>query len=186
MTGEVNKVNRGQLDNLTYNHEELVDIGIRIKNDYRCATLGPSTVKTIRRLRLNRQGHRGGGRRRSKHRGQSGSNKNMLAIVPITKRIPLKNKDSTQIWMSLFNAQSIHGKDGAIVGYLLSNNISMAIVTESWLCNNDEDASMLCTSEFCTGLFLAVPSNRKDRKGGGILMIHKKSYKVNLVEEVFT
>ena len=86
MTGEVNKVNRGQLDNLTYNHEELVDIGIRIKNDYRCATLGPSTVKTIRRLRLNRRCHRGGGRRRSKHRGQSGSNKNMLAIFPITKR----------------------------------------------------------------------------------------------------
>ena len=63
----------------------------------------------------------------------------------------MKNKDSTQIRMSLFNAQSIHGKDGAIVEYLLSNNISMAIVTESWLCNNDEDASMLSTSEFCTG-----------------------------------
>ena len=185
MAGEVSKVNKGHLDNLTYNHDELVDIGMKMKNDYRCDTLSPITVKTIRRLRLNRKGHRGG-RRKIQHRGQSGVNKNMLVPVPITKRIPLKNKDSTHIQMSLLNAQSIHGKDGAIVEYLLSNNISMAIITESWLWNNEEDASRLSTSEFCTGLFSAVPSNRQDRKGGGILLVHKKSYKVNVVDEVFT
>ena len=54
MTGEVSKVNKGHLDNSTYNHDELVDIGIRMKNDYKCATLSPSTVIIIRRLRLNR------------------------------------------------------------------------------------------------------------------------------------
>ena len=56
MAGEVSKVNKGHLDNLIYNHDELVDIGIKIKNNYRCATLSPLTVKTIRRLRLNRRG----------------------------------------------------------------------------------------------------------------------------------
>ena len=110
----------------------------------------------------------------------------MLVPVPINKRIPLKNKESAHIQISLLNAQSIHGKDCAIVEYFLSNNISMAIITESWLQNNEEDASRLSTSEFCTGLFSAVPSNRQDRKGGGILFVHKKSYKVNLVDEVFT
>ena len=54
MAGEVSKVNKGHLDNLTYNHDELVDIGIKMKNDYRCATVSPLTVKTIRKLRLNR------------------------------------------------------------------------------------------------------------------------------------
>ena len=57
---------------------------------------------------------------------------------------------------------------------------------ESWLQNNEEDVCRLSTSEFCTGLYSAVPSNRQHRKGGGILLVHKKSYKVNLVEEVFT
>ena len=98
----------------------------------------------------------------------------------------MKNKDNTHIRMSLLNVQSICGKDGAIVEYLLSNNISMAIITESRLQNNDENACRLSTSEFCTGLFSAFPSNRQDRKGGGILLVHKKSYKVNLVDEVFT
>ena len=110
----------------------------------------------------------------------------MLVLVPITKKIPLKNKDNTHIRMSLLNAQSIHVKDGAIVEYFLSNKISMAIITESWLQNSEEYACRLSTSEFCTGLFAAVPSNRQDRKGGGILLVHKKSYKVNLIEEVFT
>ena len=110
----------------------------------------------------------------------------MLVPVPITKKIPLKNKDNTHIWMSLLNAQSIHGKDGIIVEYLLSNNISMTIIMESWLQNNEEDACRLSTLEFCTGLFSAFLSNRQDRKGGGILLVHKKSYKVNLVDEVFT
>ena len=70
--------------------------------------------------------------------------------------------------------------------YFLSNNISMAIITESWLQNNEEDACMLSTSEFCTSPFSAIPSNRQDRQGSGILLVHKKSYKANLIDEVFT
>ena len=110
----------------------------------------------------------------------------MLVPVPITKKIPLKNKDNTNIRMSLPNIQSIWGKDGAIVEYFLSNNISMAIIMESWLQNNEEDACRLNTSKFCTSLFSAIPSNRQDRKDGGILLVHKKSYKANLIDEVLT
>ena len=51
MAGEVSKVTKGHLDNQTYNHDELVDIGIKMKNDYRCTILSPFTVKAIRRLR---------------------------------------------------------------------------------------------------------------------------------------
>ena len=110
----------------------------------------------------------------------------MLVPVPTAKKIPLKNKDNTHTRMSLLNAQSIRGKDGAIVEYFLSNNISMAIITESWLQNNKEDACRLSTSEFSTSLFSAIPSNMQDRKGGGILLVHKNSYKANLIYEVFT
>ena len=81
------------------------------------------------------------GRKKEKFTWETkGVNKNMLVPVPITKKIPLKNKDNTHIRMSLLNAQSIWGKDGAMVEYFLSNNISMAIITESWLQNNEEDA----------------------------------------------
>ena len=54
MECEVNKVNKGHLNHLTYDHDKLVEIGTKMKNDYRFAVLSPSTVKIIRRLRLNR------------------------------------------------------------------------------------------------------------------------------------
>ena len=60
-------------------------------------------------------------------------NANMLVPVPITKKIPLKDKNSACLHMRLLNAQYIWDKDGAIVDYFLSNNINIAIITESWL-----------------------------------------------------
>ena len=60
---------------------------------------------------------------------QMGINANMLVPVPITKKILLKDQNSPCLPMSLFNAQSIWDKDGAIVDYFLSNNIYIAIIT---------------------------------------------------------
>ena len=94
-----------------------------------------------------------------------GVNTNMLVPVSIINKIPHKDKNNTYILMSLLNAQSIWEKDCAIVDYFLNNNISIAIITESWLQNTKEDACRLSTSEFSTGLFSAIPSNRQDRTG---------------------
>ena len=185
MASEGNKVTRDHLGHLTYAYDRLVEIRMKMKNDYRFSVLNPPTAKIIRRLRLNKLGHRGG-RRKNSHWRQMGVTINMLVPVSITNKIPLKNKDNTHIQMSLLNAQSIQGRDGAIVEYFLSNNINMAITTKSWLQNNEEDAYRLSTSEFHTSLLSAIPSNRQDRKGGGILLVHRKCYKTNLVDEVFT
>ena len=113
-------------------------------------------------------------------------NDNMLVPVPITKKMPLKDKNNVCIWMSLLNGQSIQDKYCAIVDYFLSSNISIAIITESWLQTTEDDDCGLSTSEFSTDLFSAIPSNRQDRTGGGILLVHRKSYKVDLIKEVFT
>ena len=91
-----------------------------------------------------------------------GSNANMLVPVPITKDIGVKDKNRACPNMSLLNAQSILDKDGAIVYYFLSNNINIAIITESWQQST-------------------IPTNRQDRTSGGILLVHKKSYKANLL-----
>ena len=115
-----------------------------------------------------------------------GINANMLVPVPITKKIPLKDKNSGCLCMSLLNAQSIWDKDGAIVDYFLSNNINTAIITKSWLQSTKEDACRLSTYEFNTGLFSVIPSNSQERTSGGMLLVHKKSYKAHLIEEVFT
>ena len=127
---KVNTVTIGHPGHLTYDHDRLVEIGMTMKSDYQFSFLDPSTVKITRRLRLNKQGHRGG-RRKKSHWRQMRVNDNMLVPVPITKKIPLKDKNNTHIWMSLLNAQSIWDKDGAIVDYFLSNNINMAIITEN-------------------------------------------------------
>ena len=72
------------------------------------------------------------------------------------------------------------------LGLLLSNNINIAIITESWLQSIKEDTCRLSISESVTGLFSALPSNRQDRTGGGILLVLKKFYRADLMEEVFT
>ena len=113
-------------------------------------------------------------------------NANMLVPVPITKKILLKDKNSACLCVSLLNAQSIWDTYGAIFDYFLSNNINIAIITESWLKSTEEDACRLSTSEFNTGPFSAIPSKRQDRTSGEILLVHEKSYKNNLIEEVFT
>ena len=110
----------------------------------------------------------------------------MLVPVAMTKKVPLKDKNSVCLFMCLLNAQSIWDKDGAIVDYFLSKSINIAIITESWLQTTKEDACRLTISQFNTGLFLAIPSNRQDRTSGGIQLVHKKSYKADLIEEVFT
>ena len=112
-----------------------------------------------------------------------GVNDSKLVPAPITRKIPLRDKNNTFIRMSLLNAQSIQDKDFTIVDYFLSNNISMAIITESWLQNSEEDVCRLSTSEFSTGLFSSIPSNRQDRMGGGILLVHRKSYKAHLIDD---
>ena len=127
-----------------------------------------------------------GGRRCKLLWRQMGINANILVPVPITKKILLKDKNSACLHMSLLNAESIWDKDGAIVDYFLSNNINTAIIAQSWLQSTKEDACRLSTSEFNTGLSSAIPSNRQDRTGGGILLVHEKSYKANHIEEVFT
>ena len=88
--------------------------------------------------------------------------------------------------MDLLKAQSTWEKDCAIVDYFLSHNISIAIITQFWLQNTDQDACRLSTSDFSTGLFSAIPTNRWDRTGEGIMLVHKKSYKADLIDEVFT
>ena len=87
--------------------------------------------------------------------------------------------------MSLLNAQSIWDKDCAIVDYFLSNNISIAIIAESWLQNTEEDACRVSTSEFSTGLFSAISSNRQDRLGVECCWCIEK-HKADLSDEVFT
>ena len=167
-----------------YDHDKLFELVKDMKSDYWFSVLDPSTVKIIRRYRLNKWGHRGERRHKLLWR-QMGVNTSMLVPVPI-KNIPLKDKNSACLCMSLLNAQSIWDKDYAIVDYILNKNINIVIITESCLWHTKEDVCRFSTSELNTGLFSAIPSNRQDRTMGGILLVHKKSYKADLIEEVLT
>ena len=51
---KVNKVTTGHPEHLTYDHDRLVEIGMTLKSDYRFSVLNLSTVKILRRLRLNK------------------------------------------------------------------------------------------------------------------------------------
>ena len=52
------------------------------------------------------------------------------------------------------------------------------LFTETWLRNNDEDRTWLDCSVLNNNDYKAKTSNRADRIGGGIALIHKDSIKV--------
>ena len=54
MAPKVNKFTIGHPGHLTYDHDRLVEIGMTMKSDYQFSVLDQSTVKIIRRLRLNK------------------------------------------------------------------------------------------------------------------------------------
>ena len=54
VASKVNKVTIGYPGHLRYDHDRLVEIGMTMKSDYQFSVLDPSTVKIIRRLRLNK------------------------------------------------------------------------------------------------------------------------------------
>ena len=59
---EAFKVTKVTIRHLIYDHDKLFEIAKNMKSDYWFSVLDPSTVKIIRRYRLNKQGHRGGRR----------------------------------------------------------------------------------------------------------------------------
>ena len=83
--------------------------------------------------------------------------------------------------LAQFNAQSIKNKDGIILEHLTAGKIDIAVVTETWL--KDNDGIWLQGSDISKGFYRTYTSNRSMKRGGGLAVIASRNFDVKLISE---
>ena len=81
--------------------------------------------------------------------------------------------------IAILNVRSIKNKDHFIVNELNDNNVDIAVITETWLKDTEEDQAWLDQSEFKQGNYNTLVQNRPgNKKGCGIVITYRKPYKM--------
>ena len=144
--------------------------------------LGITTCINVHRNHLCRRGKRGGIRLRShldKVRPLLANHGNLVRIcsmVHISKYQP-----DNLLRIAQFNAQSIKNKDGIILEHLTAGKIDIAVVTKTWL--KDDNGMWLQGSDINNGWYRTYTSNRSMKRGGGLAVIANKNFDVKLILE---
>ena len=100
-------------------------------------------------------------------------------LIQITRLPVLKDQ---QRKIATVNTQSIRHKDLQVSELISDHNLDFAVVTESWLTNNQSDNIWLesrCLNKDHLRMFT---NNRVGWKGGGIALIYEKEYSVKIVK----
>ena len=144
--------------------------------------LGTTTCINVHQNHLCSRGKRGGVRLRShldKVRPLSSNHGNLVKIwfmVGINKYQP-----DILLRLAQFNAQSIKNKDRIIFEHLTAGRIDIAVVTKTWL--KDDDSIWLQGSDINKGCYRTYTSNRSMKRGGGLAVIANKTFDVKLISE---
>ena len=83
--------------------------------------------------------------------------------------------------LAQFNAQSIKKKDGIIFEHLTAGKIDTAVMTETWL--KDNDNIWLQGSDINKGCYRTYTSKRSMKRGGSLAVIADKNFHVKLISE---
>ena len=139
------------------------------------------TLKEIRRCKINRRRKRAGNKIRLRQH-QLGVNKCNL------KTCVVKSLDDTEmrikksgIKIVTLNARSVKNKDHYIMDCIKNFGWDMAVITETWLTDNDE--IWIDASELTKYGYKILTKNRIERKGGGIALIYRSTLNVEWIEQ---
>ena len=157
---------------LKYDCEHLIGIGKQVKVDRRLKVLDFNVIKTIRNLRINHRGCRG--RRKKISRLTLMTSDNLTVVKVVVNHNIKPSQKSCQ--MVVINTQSIKSKEHLIMEYLRDKQVDLAILTETWLC--EEDETWVNASECNKNGYRLDTVNRKNRRGGRIGLIYWKTFKV--------
>ena len=116
---------------------------------------------------------RGGMKNNSK---RSAVHSNLVQIAPYIEKT-LKTP-AEKVAICLLNSQSIKNKDLHIRETIQEHNADLAILTETWLSNSDNDKVWVEACELNNNGLRMDTHNRKDRQGGGVAIVHKSHIKV--------
>ena len=116
---------------------------------------------------------RGGMKNNSKG---SAVHSNLVQIAPYIEKT-LKTP-AEKVAICLLNSQSIKNKDLHIREAIQEHNADLAILTETWLSNSDNDKVWVEACELNNNGLRMDTLYRKDRQGGGVAIVHKSHIKV--------
>ena len=146
-----------------YSRDELLEIRKMVEQDFILRQINVKILKEIRRCKINRRRKRAGNKIRLRQH-QLGVNKCNL------KTCMLKSLDGTEmrikksgIKIVTLNARSVKNKDHYIMDCIRNFGWDMAVITETWLTDNDE--IWIDASELIKYGYKILTKNKIERKG---------------------
>ena len=101
----------------------------------------------------------------------SSSSNHPTVHSPLHKNL-LNRKEHTNRKICFFNARSIVNKSSFLENRILTHQYDLVFVVETWLNKTLQDALI------CPQGYNIIRRDRSDKRGGGILILHKSEYKV--------
>lgn len=173
---------------IQYSRNALMNIGNTVKHRKSCKRLQLEVILKVRTLKLQRRrckrGKRGGfeqRRRRMLAEQYRGVNRINLIEIQLEKDCHVKTR-SKHLSIGLANMRSVKNKDLLLKDNLVEENIDMCVLTETWLNNNDQHW-IESTELNKSGLKMDNSFREDGRKGGGVSLVYKDTYRVVKLEE---
>ena len=95
---------------------------------------------------------------------------NLTVIVPEDH-----TKPTNKLPITLSNIRSIKNKEELVKDHLASSNSDLAIITETWLTDNEEDNAWVVRSPFNQNGWNIHTVNRTTGRGEGMALIHRQT-----------
>ena len=173
-----------QHDIKTYSKDFLLKQSDVVRNNIALHKLKPEICWNIQDLNLRRRGKRCGVRLRMHLDIMRPDKSNYDNLIPvIIQPEPEDNIKAKYFNISLLNAQSIRNKDSIIHHQISQDNIDAIVFTETWLTESDGDKVWNGATELQTTNYKLYSCPRKNRRGGGIALCTRPTYKVRLISE---
>jgi hypothetical protein len=83
---------------------------------------------------------------------------------------------------ALINARSLNKRTNVISHHLITQNIGLLAVTETWLNSDSDDGDLL---NVCPAGYSAVHSSKLTKRGGGLALFHRDSIRAEVVATRF-
>ena len=132
----------------------------------------------IRKVRINQKPIRSRHNRLQWLR-QKGINRNNLQNIFISEdTVP---KPNTQCKIGIINVQSVRNKDTFLTQEIITHNIDVTLITETWLNNTPCDIAWLHQSNLLQSGY-AISTHNRPTRGGGLALLYKDNMKIKKIE----
>ena len=104
---------------------------------------------------------------------------NLVSISPA--RVPNMYYCSPRVRFGLWNARSIRNKTTTLCDLVISNQLDIMVLTETWLNGDDSDARTIAdiSNTLCGHKFVHLPWESRNG-GGGVAVIFRKGFGIKM------